>query len=124
MDNFFAQVKYQDFDYDPSQPVMNEFYRMCDKLGWSVGKGPCPQMKKARTELKEALVLQFNRSYGEDPESMDSWRSLCQIIRIAPIPDTMVECREVRTGYLEFQSFTHHDSNSILLLNRLLKGHM
>ncbi|KAG1731818.1 uncharacterized protein EDB91DRAFT_1058460, partial [Suillus paluster] len=42
----------------------------------------------------DALVQQFNYIYGTDADDLASWRTLCQLVHVSPIPDTLKSCRE------------------------------
>ncbi|KAG1867066.1 hypothetical protein C8R48DRAFT_704088 [Suillus tomentosus] len=90
LDDFFAT--YPAFDYDSSASASSEFYRMCDQFCWDRED---KEREQAHCDFKDALVQQFNEIYGTDVNNLTSWRNLCQIVRISPIPDTLESCREV-----------------------------
>ncbi len=90
LDDFFAT--YPAFAYDTTKPVMQEFKRMCRFFRWGEEHR---EKAKALRELRRALVLQFNEIYGTDIHSPEPWRKLCQVLRIAPIPETVSESRKV-----------------------------
>ncbi|KAG1835362.1 hypothetical protein DFJ58DRAFT_670416, partial [Suillus subalutaceus] len=95
LDNFFA--KYPEFKYNSSVSASLEFYRMCDKFGWdkeNEDEDENKKRKKASRGFKNALVQQFNDIYGTDVKNLVSWRTLCQIVHVSPIPDTLESCRE------------------------------
>ncbi|OJA12933.1 hypothetical protein AZE42_09300 [Rhizopogon vesiculosus] len=89
LDEFFA--KYPEFDYNSSASASMEFYRMCNNLGWGRedDKRQC-----AHNDFKDALVQQFNHIYGTDADDLASWSTLCQIVRVSPIPKTLKLCRK------------------------------
>ncbi|KAG1734508.1 hypothetical protein EDB19DRAFT_1639041 [Suillus lakei] len=89
LDNFFAT--YPKFEYDSSASASLEFYRMCDKFGWNKEN---EEREQASCDFKNALVQQFNYIYGIDVDDLTSWRTLCQIVRVSPIPDTLKSCRK------------------------------
>ncbi|OJA12927.1 hypothetical protein AZE42_09298 [Rhizopogon vesiculosus] len=89
LDKFFA--KYPEFDYNSSASASREFYRMCNKFGW--GKED-DERQCAHNDFKDALVQQFNHIYGTDADDLASWNTLCQIVRVSPIPDTLKSCRK------------------------------
>lgn len=64
---------------------------MCDEFGWNKEN---KEREQASRDFKDALVQQFNFIYGTDVDDLTSWRTLCQIVRISPIPDTLKSCRE------------------------------
>jgi hypothetical protein len=90
MDEFFD--RYPDFDYDPSEPAMTEFYRMCAYFGWNRGNS---ERETARDLHRDAMVLQFNHIYGTDVNDIASWWKLCEDLEIDPLPQGLDECRAV-----------------------------
>ncbi|KAF7970579.1 hypothetical protein HWV62_23693, partial [Athelia sp. TMB] len=90
IEKFFEQ--YPPFDYDSSQPVMSEFWRMCHYFGWNKKD---EEQQEAREELKDAMVQQFNDFYGTDIEDINSWQILCGVLGISPVPQELKACREV-----------------------------
>ncbi|KAF8599040.1 hypothetical protein BDV93DRAFT_498096 [Ceratobasidium sp. AG-I] len=84
--------KYTLFDYSPSEPVMSEFYRMCDMYRWDRED---ETKKQARLDLKDALTLQFNAIYGEDENSLEAWQNLCVVLNIGNIPTGLDACRKL-----------------------------
>ncbi|CAE6480629.1 unnamed protein product [Rhizoctonia solani] len=85
---FFEE--YRSFDYDSSKPVMDEFYRMCDRFGW---KRNDKDREKARDKLKDALVHEFNAIYGTDHRSLAAWQSLRRVLNLTNVPDKLEACR-------------------------------
>jgi len=90
LDEFFA--KYPTFSYNPSEPVMLEFYRMSRFLRWGRDN---EEKDNARELLRDAMSMQFNDIYGTDVNDIDSWRKLCQVLGIFPIPGELEACRNV-----------------------------
>jgi len=88
LDEFFAN--YPTFSYDPSESVMLEFYRMCDFFNWDKDD---QEKKDARELLAAAMSKQFNDIYGTDVRGVDSWRKLCQVLGMTPIPEGLEACR-------------------------------
>ncbi|KDQ18857.1 hypothetical protein BOTBODRAFT_28344 [Botryobasidium botryosum FD-172 SS1] len=89
-DEYFAQ--YKGFTYDPSESIMLEFYRLCDHYRWDKEN---PKRKKARERLAVAMAKQFNDIYGTDVNDVNSWRKLCQVLAIDPIPEGLKACRKI-----------------------------
>lgn len=89
LDTFFAT--YPKFEYDSSASAPLEFYRMCDEFCWDRED---EEREQASRDFKDALVKQFNDIYGTDVNDLASWRTLCQIVHVSPIPDTLESCRE------------------------------
>lgn len=88
-ENFFADYE---FDYDPSQPIMKQFYRMSDRYKW---KKDDPDKKEARDGVRDAIALTFNDTYGTDVNDLNAWHNLCRAVRIDPLPEDIESCREV-----------------------------
>jgi hypothetical protein len=65
---------------------------MCDDFDWD---SEDYDMREARRNFKSAMVQQFNDLYGTDQNDLESWKNLCCVLNIDPVPDGMKECREV-----------------------------
>ncbi|KAL8369031.1 hypothetical protein RB599_004461 [Gaeumannomyces hyphopodioides] len=89
IDGFFNH--YPQFKYDSSAPVWSEFNRMCEEFGWDSDDY---ELRQAKREFKAALVQEFNKIYGTDEASLDSWQSLCLLLNIQPTPADLQGCRE------------------------------
>jgi hypothetical protein len=94
---FFAE--YPTFDYDSSAEMWTEFDRMCDAFRWDSDDY---EMREARRKFKSAMVQQFNILYGTDVEDLNSWKNLCGILNIVPVPADLKKCREVSLPFLFF----------------------
>lgn len=70
---------------------------MCDTFGWD---DEDYEMREARRKFKSAMVQQFNILYGTDVDDLNSWKSLCGILNIVPVPATLEECRKVSLPFL------------------------
>lgn len=88
IDQFFAE--YPEFDYNSSNPIWTEFYRMSDSFDWE-----SDDEEDAKREFKAAMVKQFNDIYGTDPDSLESWQKLCHVLNIEPVPRHLGQCRQV-----------------------------
>ncbi|KAJ8595549.1 hypothetical protein M405DRAFT_929464 [Rhizopogon salebrosus TDB-379] len=89
LDEFFA--RYPGFEYNSSASASLEFYRLCNKFNWDKED---EARQCAHNNFKNALVQQFNHIYGTNQDDLTSWRTLCQIVQISPIPDALQSCRE------------------------------
>lgn len=65
---------------------------MCKEFGWDREDDA---RENTHNDFKDALVQQFNHIYGTNQDDLASWRTLCQIVHVSPIPDTLKSCREV-----------------------------
>lgn len=94
---FFAQ--YYPFQYHPSQPVMAEFYRLCEVMGWtrryrgSLLKSE--EQKAAKEGIQSAIAKTFNDTFGVDTHDLRSWQKLCRALRLDPVPTNLSECHKV-----------------------------
>ncbi|VDC02972.1 unnamed protein product [Peniophora sp. CBMAI 1063] len=91
---FFA-IYSANFHYNPSVSATEEFQRLCEVKGWDKEEdGYWSQAHgTAYHKFKEALVQQFNATYGTDVNSIVSWQALCGAIGVDPVPDTLKECQ-------------------------------
>ena len=72
---------------------------MCNTFGWDSNDY---EMREARRKFKSAMVQQFNILYGTDVEDLNSWKNLCGILNIVPVPADLKKCREVSLPFLVF----------------------
>lgn len=84
--------RYPSFDYRSSEPVMSEFYRMCDMFGWNKDD---PERSKARQAFQDALAQQFNVIYGTDVNDLAVWQKFCYVLNLKDIPNELEACRKV-----------------------------
>ena len=99
IDYFFS--KYIAFSYQREQPVHVEFYRMCDMFGWhrqSNGKFPVAR-EEAWGLFRIAIVQAFNSTFGADANSLASWKRICRCLGISPVPENLLEARQVCPVY-------------------------
>lgn len=89
LDAFFQL--YPNFEYDSSQPVMSQFYKMCDRFEY---EDKTFVKKEAQEGVKDAIAKQFNFTYGEDVNDIRSWQNLCRVLNV-PIPEGLEACRDV-----------------------------
>jgi hypothetical protein len=64
---------------------------MCDDFKWD---NDDYEMREARRKFKSAMVQQFNDLYGTH-EDLSSWKNLCRVLKIEPVPEGLIECRKV-----------------------------
>ncbi|KAJ7111732.1 hypothetical protein C8R44DRAFT_252444 [Mycena epipterygia] len=98
LEKFFAD--YPRFRYDPALPVSAQYNAMC-RL-YFPGRGPIkterganadPQRTAAYAKFRKAMVLTFNDIYGTDVNDLGNWQSLCRLLELDPIPQTLWACR-------------------------------
>jgi hypothetical protein len=92
---FFAKYSYSGFIYNPTRPVIDEFRRLCKVLGIDPDDKDSSRVEAVRRGLKDAMVLQFNGTYGTEVNSVASWQTLCRVLGISPVPTTLEECQRV-----------------------------
>ncbi|TEB26967.1 hypothetical protein FA13DRAFT_1691786 [Coprinellus micaceus] len=92
---FFKPYTSYGFYYNPAQPANKEFRRLYKHMGWQTPRGiePCRASRIARFQFGQALIQQFQESFGKDVDSLDSWQALCAAVYIDPVPDTLEEAQ-------------------------------
>lgn len=86
---FFAQ--FASFSFDANKSSNKNFDSLlrvlrCDPQG--------PEKRAVREGFKDALVQEFNARFGTDGNDLSNWQNLCNVLRIAPVPDTIQGCRQ------------------------------
>ncbi|KAJ3574215.1 hypothetical protein NP233_g1917 [Leucocoprinus birnbaumii] len=69
-----------------------QFYRLTREAGWTRED---PRQKEAWEDYLEALVLQFNFSYGDDENDLTSWHTLLARIHVVDLPKTAKGCKRL-----------------------------
>ncbi|KIM42846.1 hypothetical protein M413DRAFT_10279 [Hebeloma cylindrosporum] len=98
IDEFFA--RYPRFPYDACDSVTNQFARLCKFFGWQPKEAAFRKTDDARKywvarrAFNNAMTKQFNSIYGTDFGDLSSWKNLCKVLGIVPIPDGLEECRD------------------------------
>jgi len=87
---FFS--RYSWFTYDPAESAAKQFYRLQTTADW---KRDDLEQKEAWEDYLEALVRQFNSSYGEDENDLTAWHGILARIGIHDLPDTVEKCKSV-----------------------------
>lgn len=77
---------------------MREWRRLCAFLDVDPEDNDEFLVRETKRNLRTAMVRQFNARYGEDADDLAAWQALCLRVDI-PVPDTLAECQEVRTGH-------------------------
>jgi hypothetical protein len=90
IDQFFASQP--QFKADPTAVPTAEFNRMCKTLGW---KPSDRRTIEARSQFQDAMVLEFNDTYGTDVNDIKSWQALCKVMAIDHVLVNLEECRSV-----------------------------
>ncbi|KAH9985888.1 hypothetical protein BJV74DRAFT_846098 [Russula compacta] len=108
LEKFFSQ--YPKFRHQPLNSPVDEFNRLCREYGWGKGgskkksnpkkkddpkKGVDPEKAAARRNFQTAMQKEFKRLYGSDEKDINNWHSLCHVLKINPVPDTLPGCRAV-----------------------------
>jgi len=84
--------RYSWFTYDPTESAPNQFHRLQTTARW---KRADPEQQEAWEDYLEALVQQFNSSYGEDENDLAAWHGLLARIGIHNLPDSVKKCKSV-----------------------------
>ncbi|KAF5354968.1 hypothetical protein D9756_005614 [Leucocoprinus leucothites] len=93
LEAFFNQYSW--FTYDPSESASHQFHRLQRKAGWERDD---PEQKEAWEDYLEALVQQFNTSYGDDENDLTAWHVLLARIGTTDLPATVRDCKSIIEG--------------------------
>lgn len=91
LETFFKQYSW--FIYDPTQSASQQFHRLQTEAGWER-----EEQRDAWEGYLEALVLQFNSSYGENENDLTAWHGLLARIGINNFPDSVKVCKSIIRG--------------------------
>lgn len=85
MDYFAA---YPTFTLDPHLPILQNFNRLAKAQGWGE--------KRTKKERQIYLQGQYTIHLGSiSTGKLQSWQSLCQELRVDPIPTSIIQCKKV-----------------------------
>lgn len=112
LEAFFAN--YPKFEYRPINTATDEYRRLCRLMSGDHGF----DRDKAWMDLRDAIVLEFNKIYGTDENDLGSWQALCRVLGIAPVPTTLQECRKmVKATHVNLVDLVHvPNSNKRIML--------
>lgn len=91
IERFFES--FSNFQYSPSKPSAEEYQRLRKVYGWRRGD---PEGNRAWSGFRLALVKEFNRLFGTDPNDLLAWQTLCTFIGIRERFATCDDCVQVR----------------------------
>ncbi|KIM73215.1 hypothetical protein PILCRDRAFT_81329, partial [Piloderma croceum F 1598] len=87
LEQFFCQ--YPGFVFNPKAPSTAQFQKLCKMFGhndkWRM---------VARKGFVDALLQQFNDTYGTEVDDLSSWQGMCLVLEMDPIPTTLEACQE------------------------------
>ena len=81
------------FQYSASKSSAEEYQRLRKLYGWRRGD---PEGNRAWLGFRLALVKEFNRLFGTDPNDLLAWQTLCTFIGIRERFTTCDDCVQVR----------------------------
>ncbi|KXN86038.1 hypothetical protein AN958_10595 [Leucoagaricus sp. SymC.cos] len=93
LEEFFKQYSW--FTYDPNESASEQFHRLQKEAGW---KRDDPEQKAAWEDYLEALVGQFNASFGTDEDDLTAWHGLLAHIGVTDLPDSAKKCKQIIQG--------------------------
>ncbi|KXN85785.1 hypothetical protein AN958_10843 [Leucoagaricus sp. SymC.cos] len=90
LEDFFKQ--YSCFTYNPNESASEQFHRLQKEAGWERNG---PEQKAAWEGYLQALVGQFNVSYGKDEDDLTAWHGLLARIGVTDLPDSVKKCKQI-----------------------------
>ncbi|KAF7337321.1 Zinc finger, C2H2-like [Mycena sanguinolenta] len=110
LEEFFAD--YPDFDYDATLPVSAQYGALCRLYGFRRGN---PDAEVAYQGYQRALTRAFQTFYGTDVDDLATLQSLCRVLEVAPIPQTVWDCqttlRQVHVNIVDLIDWAKSDSS-------------
>jgi hypothetical protein len=93
LEEFFAA--YPAFSHNLRRPCIKEFRKMCTFFKWDPMDEHDRLARQAYHRFNGALIVEFNKLFGTDPEDKNVWDRICRVLDI-PTPRTIKECRKVK----------------------------
>lgn len=95
MDAFYSQYR-RDFAPDPAVSLLANFDALAICRNWAPGGRA---RTRARRHLQNAMIEEFNKTYGTDTGDLASWQNLCCVVGVAPVPPSITQCKKVGFGF-------------------------
>ncbi|KAJ7232335.1 hypothetical protein B0H12DRAFT_1029044, partial [Mycena haematopus] len=96
LEAFFAG--YPRFKYDPILPVSAQYRALCHLYGFRRG---VPGADAAYAGYQIAMTKAFESFYGTDVDDLGALQSLCRVLELGPIPETVWACQSaLRTVFV------------------------
>ncbi|KAF9442696.1 hypothetical protein P691DRAFT_680946 [Macrolepiota fuliginosa MF-IS2] len=93
LEAFFRQYAW--FRYKKNESAEAQYNRLRKEAGWKRGD---PEGDKAWEDYRTALVRQFNTSFSNDDNDLDTWNALLRHVGINNPPGTVKECKDLIGG--------------------------
>lgn len=90
MDVFYAY--YKDFTPNPTLSLFANFDALSLSRDWAPGGRA---RTRARRHFRNAMIEEFNTTYGTDDCDLGSWQNLCRVVGVASVPDSITQCKKV-----------------------------
>ncbi|KAH8155789.1 uncharacterized protein LAJ45_00801 [Morchella importuna] len=105
MDAFWA--RFQGFTPDPNSSLITNFNLLSTAQNWA----PAGRARsRAHRRFRSAMIDEFNATYGTDNNDLESWKNLCRVVRVDPVPETITQCRKaVRRTHVNLVDLIDHD---------------
>ncbi|KAJ7232324.1 hypothetical protein B0H12DRAFT_1029036, partial [Mycena haematopus] len=88
LESFFAG--YPLFQYNPTMPVSAQYRALCHLYGFRRGD---PDADAAYAGYQIAMTKAFESFFGTDVNDLGTLQSLCRVLELDPIPDTVWGCQ-------------------------------
>lgn len=128
LESFFA--RYPRFQYDSAAPVSAQYDELCRIYGFFRPKLESGTRIKSEWNLKSArdaayagfqtaMARTFAEIFGTDVNDLGNWQSLCRVLEIAPVAQTLWACRAVSDFEYDLRSVgLNHSSVSLRLFEK------
>lgn len=90
MDSFYS--RYKSFTPNPNVSVIENFQLLTISQGWAPGGRA---RGRAYRNFRNAIIEEFNATYGTDDRDLSSWQNLCRVVGVEPVPETITQCKKV-----------------------------
>lgn len=90
MDAFYSH--FRDFTPDPALSLFANFDALAISRGWAPGGRA---RTRARRHFRNAMIEEFNATYGTDDRNLASWQNLCRVVGVQSPPDSITQCKKV-----------------------------
>ena len=91
MDRSSFFIQYPDFQQDRTAPILDEYYRLAQRYGWSRTSGTW------KIHRRECLQVEFEFHLGsiESGNKLSGWQGLCGELGLSSTLPSIIRCKKV-----------------------------